>query len=430
MPFSVQVAGKQGHGDAAGRTPGADHGRRAHPATRLHFALPGRPTSLAFDGHLRGGASAGKVKQAGVPAPSRCGAARRSTPPGSASTGWTPGTPSPSRVPARLAAPRRLRRERDPRRLRERRRGRRLRRPGSGGRLGSASRGTRSTCRSTGRRHGTRVAAHELEIRFRSGGAMLAGTLTVTRRRRAVTRGGDRSRLRPDSPHRRLRLRGLLRQPRLRRPHVRQARDRSVGRPLPGRRGEPGERRHVRARRRGCRAPRSPSSRRSTASASGSRVRARPAGSCRSPRRASRRQVPRPRLGADGDRGRAADVPGPDDRGRDDAERRRLRTILAAGATGRPERLRPAARRSASSRSRRSGSRATSTSTCRPRLCVERRRRAPDATSRSRLPGADHFLIESEHGLNARGAALAPLRRRRLPRARLLARPAHGLRWT
>ncbi len=95
--------------------------------------------------------------------------------------------------------------------------------------------------------HGARVAARELELRFRSGGAMLAGTLTLPntpgRHPAVVMVHGSGPTPRTDGSV----LHRVLRQPRLRGADVRQARDRSVGRPLPRRGGERGEHRHVRA---------------------------------------------------------------------------------------------------------------------------------------------------------------------------------------
>ena len=64
---------RAGDGDAAGRPSGADAGRgHARPGGRVRFALPGRPTPLAFNGRLRG-ASDPRHRDAGraARAPSR-----------------------------------------------------------------------------------------------------------------------------------------------------------------------------------------------------------------------------------------------------------------------------------------------------------------------------------------------------------------------
>jgi dienelactone hydrolase len=66
LPFSVQVAGKTATVTLPAGHP-APVGVAAHIAgNRLRFALPGRPTTLAFDGRLRAGKLTGTVTQAGV----------------------------------------------------------------------------------------------------------------------------------------------------------------------------------------------------------------------------------------------------------------------------------------------------------------------------------------------------------------------------
>jgi dienelactone hydrolase len=178
IPFSVQVAGKRVTVTLPAGHPAPVTVAAHISGDRLHFALPGRPTSLAFDGHLRAGRYTGKVKQAGVlgtfalrrgKALETAGLGVYRLDSGHAISVTVPGG-SPLLV------------DYDANEIH-----------GVYGNVVGAALGVRDPAAGSVRfarnaidlslngatSHGVRVAAHELELRFRSRGAMLAGTLTL-----------------------------------------------------------------------------------------------------------------------------------------------------------------------------------------------------------------------------------------------------------
>jgi uncharacterized protein len=177
-PFSLQVAGKRATVTLPAGHPAPVTVAAYISGTRLHFALPGRPTSVAFDGHLRGGTYAGKVKQAGVLGTFTLRRGKALDTAGLGVYRLDSGHAVSLTVPGDLP----LLVDYDADEVH-----------GVYGNVVGAALGVRDPAAGSLRfarnavdlslngktTHGARVAARQLEIRFRSGGAMLAGTLTL-----------------------------------------------------------------------------------------------------------------------------------------------------------------------------------------------------------------------------------------------------------
>jgi pimeloyl-ACP methyl ester carboxylesterase len=149
---------------------------------RVRFALPGRPSSLAFDGRLRNGAVSGTVTQAGLRGTF---ALRRGTSLDTVGVGVYR-LDDGHAMSVQLAGGRKLFVDYDASEVRGL-----YRRDGAAWDVGSGL-GVRDPVAGSARftadgvdlslhgdRHGTRVALRQQEVRFRSGGVMLAGTLSV-----------------------------------------------------------------------------------------------------------------------------------------------------------------------------------------------------------------------------------------------------------